>query len=63
MKAVESCNHIILWCPAVYDLWCMIYELLGINWVMTGTVKEEIWAWGRLSMKKEIVKLIPLTIF
>lgn len=49
-------------CPAVYDLWCMIY-LLGLSWVAAGSVKEEIWVWGDLGLKKEIAKLIPLTIF
>lgn len=23
----------------------MVYGLMGINWVMAGSVKEEVWAW------------------
>lgn len=41
--SAETCNHLLLWCPMVYSLWNMIYELLGINWVMAGSVRDEIY--------------------
>lgn len=63
MSAVESCNHILLWCPTAYNLWCMIYELLRINQVMAGLVRDETWAWSGLYKKSDFVKIIPLIIF
>lgn len=62
-RAAETCNHILLWCLVVYDLWTMMYDLLGIKWLIAGSVREELWAWKGLCNKKKLVKLIPLTIF
>lgn len=58
----ESCNHLLLWCPVVYSLWSLICGLLGIKWVMAGSVKDELWAWARLCKKKKQLMLIPLTV-
>ncbi|MDV3147660.1 MAG: hypothetical protein Q8730_02570, partial [Sweet potato little leaf phytoplasma] len=63
LQAEETCNHLLLWCPTVRSLWCMIYELLGIEWVIAGSVREEIWAWDGLSVKNKTANLIPLTVF
>lgn len=41
----------------------MVYELLGINWVMAGAVRGEVWAWEGLSIKQSIANLIPLILF
>lgn len=62
-KAAESYNHVLLWCLIAYELWSMIYSLLGINWIIAGTVEDEIWAWEGLCKKRKFVKLILLTIF
>lgn len=59
----ESCNHILLRCPIAYSLWFMVYGLLGINWVIAGTLREELWAWGNVCKQKKHANLIPLTIF
>lgn len=40
----ESCNHILLWCPFTANLWHMVYSLIGINWVMSSSVYNEIMA-------------------
>lgn len=40
----ESCDHILLWCPAVYSIWSTVYGLLGLSWVMAGSGSEELWA-------------------
>lgn len=37
-----SCNHILLCCSVTYNLWSMVYGLLGISWVMARSVKEKI---------------------
>lgn len=61
-KAVESCNYILLWCPVAYELWTIVYSLLRTNWVMSGSVKEELWTWKGLCTKRQFVKFILLTI-
>lgn len=43
-KEVKLCNHILLWFPFVYELQIIAYGFLGINWVMAGLVRKEIWA-------------------
>lgn len=44
LSVEESCNNLLLWCPMAYGIWNMICDLLGIDWVMSGTCGE-IWAW------------------
>lgn len=56
-------HAIIIWYPTAYGLWSMIYALLGINWVISGTVRGELWAREGLCVKRKVAKLIPLTIF
>lgn len=64
MGNVESCNHILLRCPIAYSLWCLLYGLMGINWVMAESVREEVWAWkGLCKSSGNFVKIIPLSIF
>lgn len=41
----------------------MVYGLLGLNWVVAGTVREEIWAWSGLCLENECNKMIPLLCF
>ncbi|XP_021911993.1 uncharacterized protein LOC110825801 [Carica papaya] len=43
-QAEETCNHLLLWCPMPYNLWCMVHGLLGIEWVIAGSVGMEICA-------------------
>lgn len=42
----------------------MIFRLLGVNWTVAGTIKEELGAWtGFGKKKKKLTRLIPLTVF
>lgn len=41
----------------------MIYGLLGIEWVIAGSVREEIWTWEGLFVKRNITNIISLTVF
>lgn len=41
-REAKSCNHILLWCPTMYKLWTMVYELLGISWVIVGSIRDKI---------------------
>lgn len=45
LKDEESCNHLLLSCPVTFELWRVVYRTLGIDWVMAGTVRDELWAW------------------
>lgn len=40
-RVVETCNHLLLWCPVAHLLWSMVYNLLGICCVWAGLVKAE----------------------
>lgn len=60
---VEMCNHLLLFCLAVLHIWSMVYWLLGVSWVMAGSIREEIWAWKGIGRNGRFFSLIPLTIF
>lgn len=59
----ETCNRILLWCPVVYNIWTMIYCFMGLNWVIAGFVRGEVWVWAGLCNKKAHILLIPISIF
>lgn len=59
----ESCNHILLTCLAVYNIWSTVYGLMGLNWVISETVSKELWAWSGIFMRKKYLFLVPLAIF
>lgn len=61
--AEEFCNHILLTCPAVYNIWSTVYGLMGLNWVISETVSKELWAWSGIFMRKKYLFLVPLAIF
>lgn len=63
LNAEESYNHLLLWCHIAYRLWCMIYSLLGIEWVVAGSVHDEIRVYDGLSCKRCIANQIPLIVF
>lgn len=58
----ESYNHILLWCPFVSKLWVMVFNLIGINWVKTRSVHDELLAWDGLNSSNHVNRLISLTI-
>lgn len=62
-REVETCNHLLLFFPAAQEIWTMIFSLLGVNWVMAGSVREELSAWERLRKKKKVTRLIPLIVW
>lgn len=61
--AVESYNHLLLWCPVTYSIWYMVYGLLGIDWIIGSSVKYELWARDGVCKKLRIVNPIQLTTF
>ena len=48
----ESVDHLFLHCPIAYDMYCMIFCLFSIHWVMSCKVIELLASWegkfGRL---------------
>lgn len=62
-KMEETCNYGLFWCSVVYKLWTMVYSLLGISWVVSGSVRDEIWAWKGLAGRRKQAEIIPLTVF
>lgn len=58
MQNNKTSNHLLLWCPVAIKLWNMIYNFLGIQWVIGETVSQELLAWE----KHKCHKFIPLFI-
>lgn len=46
-----------------FKLRSMVHRILGVSWVMVGSVREEIWTWKSLCGRKKQSGLIPLSIF
>lgn len=59
----ETCRHLLLWCPITYGLWNDIFSLMGIQWVIAGSVKAELLAWEGIAALNKHYSLIPLSIF
>lgn len=38
----KTCNHILFWCLFAHRLLSLAYGLLGVDWVIAGTVKDEL---------------------
>lgn len=55
MRDKEDHRHLLLRCPTAYELWSLVYGLLGICWVPAGSIEDEIWALGGVGLKIEIV--------
>lgn len=62
-KTVEFCNHVLFRCSIMYKFLFVVYGLLGVSWVMAGSVRDEIQSWKGISGRKKYVNLIPTTIF
>lgn len=45
--------HLLLLDSLAHGFWAMAYGLIGINWVMTSTMKDELWAWKDLGNRKK----------
>lgn len=41
----------------------MVFNLIDINWVMAGSVHDELLAWNDLNSSNHVNRLIPLAIF
>ena len=57
----ESVDHLLLSCPIAHSLWMYMIRLVGIDWVMLGSVVDLLFCWyhwlGKLS--SDIWNLVP----
>lgn len=67
-RTVEFVKHLLLWFLffpplSLYQHWSLVYSLLGVKWLVAGSIKEDIWAWRGihgLSYNRHL-NIIPLT--
>lgn len=62
-RAAETCSHLLLRCLFAHCLWSLAYSLLGLRWVVVGSMGDELWAWKRIQSGKHSGMLIPLATF
>ena len=41
----ESVNHLLLFCSIAHSLWMYMFRLLGMEWVMPGSVVDLLFCW------------------
>lgn len=58
----STCRYVLLHCLVVYKLWQIVYGLLGLNWVLAGSVREALWAWKGIRGRNSQLAMVPLTI-
>ena len=42
----ETVDHLLLYCPVAHSLWVRILQVVGIQWVMPGSVKSLVSCWS-----------------
>jgi len=46
-RSEETLNHILLYCEAARELWIMVFQLFGVEWVMPRWVVDLLARWKR----------------
>ena len=41
----ETVNHLLLHCGKTYRLWCFVFRIFGISWVLSCTVRDFLFSW------------------
>ena len=62
----EELDHILIYCPSIWDLWVNLISMLGVYWSCPYVVKDLIDNWGQFLVKKNVKILwwtTPLNIF
>ncbi|XP_028057518.1 uncharacterized protein LOC114261441 [Camellia sinensis] len=64
-QAVETVNHVLLWCPAVWKVWACLMNWWGVLWVIPDNVNGLLQWWRGYKWRKFeniIWKAIPMAV-
>lgn len=59
-------SNLLLHCFWTYSLWVATFAIVGVNWVIAGTVVRELRAWFRICGKKgekELIRMVTFSYF
>ncbi|RVX00840.1 putative ribonuclease H protein [Vitis vinifera] len=66
LAEAETVDHLLLHCVMTRALWNLLFSLFGVEWVLSGTVKETLLGWHGTFMgkiRKKAWQMAPLCIF
>ena len=58
----ETVDHLLLHCGKAYQLWCFVFRIFGISWVLSCTVSDFLFSWWNWLGKHSsyVWNLVPL---
>ena len=57
LSEVEMMNHLLLHCVKMWALWSLIFSLFGVDWVLSGSVKDTLLGWHGVFVGKTCKRL------
>ncbi|KAL6342504.1 hypothetical protein AAG906_012100 [Vitis piasezkii] len=66
LAEVETVDHLLLHCVMTRTLWNLLFSLFGVEWVLSGTVKDTLLGWHGAfvgKIRKKAWQMAPLCIF
>ncbi|WJZ92487.1 hypothetical protein VitviT2T_011477 [Vitis vinifera] len=66
LAEAETVDHLLLHCVMTRTLWNLLFSLFGVEWVLSGTVKETLLGWHGAfvgKIRKKAWQMAPLCIF
>ena len=66
LTEAETVDHLLLHCVMTRTLWNLLFSLFGVEWVLSGTVKETLLGWHGAfvgKIRKKAWQMTPLYIF
>ncbi|RVW34760.1 LINE-1 reverse transcriptase-like [Vitis vinifera] len=66
LTEAETVDHLLLHCVMTRTLWNLLFSLFGVEWVLSGTVKETLLGWHGAfvgKIRKKAWQMAPLYIF
>ena len=57
----ETVDYLLLHCPVAHSLWVYIFQIFGIQWVMSGFVENLVYCWSywRGKFNSDIWNMVP----
>ena len=65
-RNAESTDHLLLHCQAASELWSLVFFIFGVQWVMSGSIKELFECWSQVGCRGRQRlgwKVVPLCLF